>query len=62
LVAGGRVKVYAGIASVSSHNTNTPAGLAAEQVIALEERADGIVVFSGYSLDRASLDALAGVR
>jgi uncharacterized lipoprotein YddW (UPF0748 family) len=62
LVAGGRVKVYAGIASVSSHNKNTPAGLAAEQVIALEERADGIVVFSGYSLDRASLDALAGVR
>jgi uncharacterized lipoprotein YddW (UPF0748 family) len=60
-VAGGRVKVYAGIASVSSHNKNTPAGLAAEQAIALEERADGIVVFSGYSLDRASLDALAGI-
>ena len=61
-IAGGRVKVYAGIASVSSHNKNTPAGLAAEQAIALEERADGIVVFSGYSLDRASLDALAEVR
>jgi len=61
-IAGGRVKVYAGIASVSSHNKNTPAGLAAEQAIALEEHADGIVVFSGYSLDRPSLDALAGVR
>ncbi len=61
-IAGGRVQVYAGIASVSSHNKNTPAGLAAEQAIALEERADGVVVFSGYSLDRASLDALAGVR
>ena len=61
-IAGGRVKVYAGIACVSSHNKNTPEGVAAEQAIALEERADGIVVFSGYSLDRASLDALAGVR
>ena len=61
-IAGGRIKVYAGIASVSSHNKNTPAGLAAEQAIALEERADGIVVFSGYSLDRPSLDALAGAR
>jgi hypothetical protein len=61
-IAGGRVRVYAGIASASSHNKNTPVGLAAEQAIALEERADGIVVFSGYSLDRAFLDALAGVR
>jgi uncharacterized lipoprotein YddW (UPF0748 family) len=61
-IGGGRVKVYAGIASASSHNKNTPTGLAAEQAIALEERADGIVVFSGYSLDRPSLDALAGVR
>jgi uncharacterized lipoprotein YddW (UPF0748 family) len=61
-VADGRARVYAGIASVSSHNKNTPAGLAAEQAIALEERAAGVVVFSGYSLDRASLDALAGIR
>jgi uncharacterized lipoprotein YddW (UPF0748 family) len=61
-VAAGRVKVYAGIASASSHNKNTPAGLAQQQAIALEEHADGVVVFSGYSLDRAYLDALAGVR
>jgi dihydrodipicolinate synthase/N-acetylneuraminate lyase len=61
-IAGGRLEVYAGIASVSSHNRNTPAGLAAEQAIALDAGANGVVVFSGYSLDRASLDALAGGR
>ena len=51
---------YAGIACVSSHNRNTPEGVAEEEAIAVEEGARGIVLFSGYSLDKAMLDALAG--
>ncbi len=58
----GGVRLYAGIACVSSHNRNTPAGVAAEMAIAEEEGADGAVFFSGYTLDKPVLDAIAPVR
>jgi uncharacterized lipoprotein YddW (UPF0748 family) len=61
-IASGRCRVYAGIACVSSHNRNTPAGVSEEASIAAEERADGIVLFSGYSLDRSFLGVLAGTQ
>jgi hypothetical protein len=61
-IASGRCRVHAGIACVSSHNRNTPAGVSEEASIAAEEGADGIVLFSGYSLDRPFLDALAGTQ
>ena len=56
-IAKGRCLVYAGIACISSHNKNTPGGVVAEMTSAREEHADG-VVFSGYSLDKAFLDAI----
>ncbi len=46
----GRCKVYAGIAIVSSANKNTPEGVASQIKTAKEMGADGIVIFSGYSL------------
>jgi len=54
----GGCRLYAGIACASSHNKNTPAGVAAEMVIAREEGADGVVFFSGYSLDKSFLDVI----
>jgi uncharacterized lipoprotein YddW (UPF0748 family) len=57
----GGCRLYAGIACASSHNKNTPAGVAAAMAIAREEGADGAVFFSGYSLDRSFLDAIKGV-
>jgi len=49
-VAKGRCLFYAGIACRSSHNINTPEGVAREVEIAREEGADGVVFFSGSSL------------
>jgi uncharacterized lipoprotein YddW (UPF0748 family) len=55
---GSGVRVLPGIACLSSHNKNTPAGVASEVAIAEEEGADGAVFFSGYSLDKSFLDAI----
>jgi len=48
--AKGKCLVYPGIACASSHNINTPEGVEEEVKIVREEGADGVVLFSGYSL------------
>ena len=62
MAKGGTARVLAGIACVSSHNRNTPAGVASEVAIAGEEGAAGVAFFSGYSLDKPFLDAIRMVR
>ena len=57
-LAKGNCQVYAGIACTSSHNKNTPEGVAQEVSIAREEGADGVVFFSGSSLTREFVDRL----
>jgi hypothetical protein len=57
-IAAGKCVVYAGIACVSSHNKNTPAGLLSEIEIAGTEGAAGVAIFSGYSLEGEFLRAL----
>jgi len=59
---GSGVRVLPGIACLSSHNKNTPAGVAAEVAIAEEEGTGGEVFFSGYSLDKSFLEAIAAAR
>ena len=59
---GSTARVLAGIACVSSHNRNTPAGVASEVAIAEEEGAAGVAFFSGYSLDKPFLDAIRMTR
>lgn len=61
-IAGGRCRVLAGIASSSSHNKNTPAGVAEQASIAAQEGAAGFVIFSGYSVDRSVLEAIGNWR
>ena len=58
-IAGGRCLFYAGIACRSSHNINTPEGVVAQVTISREEGADGVVFFSGTSLDDDFVTALA---
>ena len=46
----GKCLIYPGIACHSSHNKNSPEGVAQEVIIAREEGADGVTFFSGTSL------------
>jgi uncharacterized lipoprotein YddW (UPF0748 family) len=48
----GKSKVYVGIGIQSSTNRNTPGGVKEQIQIAKAEGADGVVFFSGYSLDK----------
>ena len=48
--ANGRCLVFPSIGVKSSHNTNTPEGVAESVRISREEGADGVYFFSGYSL------------
>jgi len=48
--ANGNCLVFPGIACHSSHNKNTPEGVAQEVKISIETGADGVVFFSGSSL------------
>lgn len=57
-LAKGNSQVYAGIACTSSHNKNTPDGVAQQVAIAREEGAAGVVFFSGSSLTREFMDRL----
>ena len=56
--ANGKCLVYPGIACHSSHNKNTPEGVAQEVIIAREEGADGVTFFSGTSLTEEFMDKL----
>ncbi len=51
----GGCRVYAGIAIVSSHSRNTEKGIKAQIRIARELNADGIVLFSGWSLQLSAI-------
>jgi len=57
-IADGNCLVYPGIAAKSSHNTNTPAGVAEQVKIAREQGADGVTFFSGYSLGDEFIEEL----
>lgn len=56
--ADGKCLVYPGIACRSSHNKNTPEGVAQEVKIAREAGADGVVFFSGFSLNEEFINKL----
>ncbi|MCD6564534.1 MAG: family 10 glycosylhydrolase [Bacteroidales bacterium] len=56
--ANGKCLVYPGIACHSSHNKNTPEGVAQEVKISIETGADGVVFFSGSSLTEEFMDKL----
>jgi uncharacterized lipoprotein YddW (UPF0748 family) len=49
-IANGKCLVYPTIACISSHNKNTPEGVARSVEISREEGAEGVAFFSGYSL------------
>lgn len=61
-VAKGRCLVLPGIGIGTSHNQNTPDGMAEQIRISRELGADGVVFFSGNSLTAPFLDKLAAMR
>jgi len=61
-VAKGRCSVLPGIGIGSSHNQNTPEGMAEQIRISRELGADGVVFFSGSSLTAPFLEKLATLR
>lgn len=61
-VAKGRCLVLPGIGIGSSHNQNTPDGMADQIRISRELGADGVVFFSGSSLTAPFLERLAALR
>jgi uncharacterized lipoprotein YddW (UPF0748 family) len=57
-IAGNNCRVYSGIGVHSSHNTITAELLIREIEIAREEGAQGVVFFSGYSLQQHLMDSI----
>ncbi len=61
-IGGGRVLVCPGIGIGTSHNRNTPDGMAGQMAVSRALGADGVVFFSSGSLDGPFLDKLAAGR